>query len=105
MKAEVCSYDEQSKCLEVMTETRKRLAVHLQTEDVEGAGTVTSFPARLGYAGTVPKIKGATLEHITLWLDRVGCRAAGYVALSRVRENCDYLIAGPLTPRHFTPAR
>ena len=61
-------------------------------------------PVRLGYAGTVQRIQGMTLEHVTLWLDRAGCRAAGYVALSRVQYDKDYLIAGLVAPRHFVPA-
>ena len=50
------------------------------------------------------KIQGQTLEHVTLWLDRPFCRAAGYVALSRVRCDEDYLVAGDVTPQHFIPA-
>ena len=43
-------------------------------------------------------------EHITMWLDKPGCRAAGYVMLSRVASNGDYLIAGPVCRASFTPA-
>ena len=99
----VC-FDERSQCLEVMTKTRKRLAVHLITEDVEGHGRVTYFPVRLGYACTVQKVQGSTLDHITIWLDVPGCRAAAYVALSRVQYDSDYLIGGVVCPRHFVPA-
>ena len=104
MQATVVDYDEASQCLEVITKTKKRLAVHLYTEDVEGHGRVTYFPVRLGYACTVQKVQGATLDHITLWLDVPGCRAAAYVALSRVEYDANYLIGGVVCPRHFVPA-
>ena len=104
MSAIVEAYDASTKCLQVRTATKQRLAVHMHTEDVEGCGRVTSFPVRAGYASTIQKVQGATLDHITIWLDVPGCRAAGYVALSRVRFDKDYLIAGVVTPRHFVPA-
>ena len=104
MTATVDYYDDETKCLGVTTATGKQLAVHLYSEGVENSGRVTCFPVRLGYAGTVQRIQGMTLNHITLFLDRAGCRAAGYVALSRVAYDKDYLIAGPVTPRHFVPA-
>ena len=43
------------------------------------------------------------MDHITIWPDAYGCRAAGYVALSRVRNDEDYLLAGTLTPSKFVP--
>lgn len=46
-----------------------------------------------------------TLPHITLWLDKAGCRAAAYVAMSRVQHDEDYLIAGNVSPAHFIPAK
>ena len=104
MGATVQHYDIDSQCLEVITETGKRLAVHLRTENRGKMGRITCFPVRLGYAGTIHKVQGATVKHITAWLDRPGCRAAGYVALSRIRNDADYLIAGKVTPRTFTPA-
>ena len=45
------------------------------------------------------------VPHITLWLDRAGCCAAAYVALSRVQKAEDYLIAGKVRPAHFVPAQ
>ena len=77
MAAVIEAFDEKSKCLTVKTVTGKRLALHPCTEDVESAGRVTSYPARVGYAGTIQRIQGMTLEHVTLYLDRPGCRAAG----------------------------
>jgi ATP-dependent exoDNAse (exonuclease V) alpha subunit len=104
MAGTVEAYDEQSKCLDVVTRTGKRLAVHLYTEQIPGQGEVSYFPVRLGYACTVQKVQGSTLPHITIWLDVPGCRAAAYVAMSRVKYDKDYLIAGPVCPRHFVPA-
>ena len=33
-------------------------------------------------------------DSVTFWPDREGCPAAGYVALSRVRKDADYLLGG-----------
>ena len=104
MSAVVENYDAASMCLHVTTATGKPLAVHLCTEDIEDHGRVTSFPVRLGYACTIPKVQGATLSHITIWLDRALCRAAAYVAMSRVEHDEDYLVAGHVGPKHFIPA-
>ena len=66
---------------------------------------VTAFPFRLGYASTLHKVQGATLDHITLWLDLANMPAAGYVALSRVRKDAHWRFLGDPTRHHFTPAR
>ena len=106
MSATVESYDNRSKCLEVLTRTGQRLAVHMVGHELEDGRRVTCFPVRLGYACTIPKVQGMTLPHVTIWLDTIGCRAAAYVAMSRVQRDEEYLIAGgPLTPRHFAPAQ
>ena len=39
-----------------------------------------------------------------MWLDKPGCRAAGYVMQSRVSFDGDYLIAGPACHDSFAPA-
>ena len=105
MPATIQSYDPASKCLQVLTKLGKTLAVHPRTEEVDKHRNATSYPVRLGYSTTVPKIQGATLPHITLWLDRPGCRAAAYVALSRAQRDDDYLIAGRVSPKYFVPAQ
>lgn len=102
--AHVDAYDSRSGCLTVITKTSKRLDVSKIVENIEGYGTVACFPARVGYAGTVRKVQGQTLPHVTLYLDRINCKAAGYVALSRVSHDNEYLIAGKVTDRHFVPA-
>ena len=50
------------------------------------------------------RARPAREDHITMWLDKVGCRAAGYVMLSRVGYDGDYLIAGKVCRASFTPA-
>ena len=70
----------------------------------EDTGGLPCLPLRLGYATTLQKIQGATLDHATIWLDVANIEAAGYVALSRVRRDADWRFIGHLTPHHFTPA-
>ena len=105
MSAMVLDYDPVSKCLEVETRTKQHLAVHMMTTQLDDGRKVSAFPVRVGYACTVPKVQGMTLPHITIWLDSIYCRAAAYVAMSRVRRDEDYLIAGLVTPQHFAPAQ
>lgn len=62
------------------------------------------FPVRLGYSTTLHKIQGATLPHVTIWLDCPYVRAAGYVALSRVQYDDQWRFVGQLNPTHFLPA-
>ena len=88
----------------VETETWEILCLYPVTDDGAPQGPVTCYPLRLGYADTVQKFQGAELRHVTFWPDRTGCTAAGYVALSRVRKDFEYLPAGQVTPDHFVPA-
>ena len=97
MGARVMHYNHKFKCLEVITEQHKRLAVYLYNEDVENCGRVSYFRIRISYAGAVQKAQGATLSHVTFWPDKPGCRAAAYVALSRVQHDNDYLVGGRVT--------
>ena len=105
MAATILDYDARSRCLQVLTRTKQRLAVHMVTKELDDGRRVACFPVRLGYACTVPKIQGMTLPHITLWLDVPGCKAAAYVAMSRVQHDEEYLIAGKVCPAHFVPAQ
>ena len=66
---------------------------------------MTHFPMRVGYASTLHKVQGATLPHITLWLDIANMPAAAYVALSRVEHDADWRFVGNPCVHHFTPAR
>lgn len=104
MLATVQHYDPRSGCLEVATNTGKRLAAHPITEDLPDGRRITLLPARLGHGATSTGHDVAALQHITLWLDAAGCRAAAYVALSRVAMDEDYLIGGQVSPKHFVPA-
>ena len=67
------------------------------------AQNVSFFPIRLGYASTIYKMQGAELAHVTIYLDRPGQRAAAYVAMSRVKNDGDYLFGGHYTKKHFVP--
>ena len=101
MEATVRAFHATSGCLTVRTANGKLLAVYPYTDRETGA---TFYPVRIGYAGTIYKIQGHTLDHVTVWLDREGSRAAGYVAFSRVRKDRDYLLGGDMQPQHFVPA-
>ena len=50
------------------------------------------------------KVQGATLKHITLWLDFANMPAAAYVALSRVELDENWRYSGTPDVRHFTLA-
>ena len=63
------------------------------------------LPLRAGYACTLIKMQGATLKHLTIYLDIANIEAAGYVALSRVRHDKDWRFVGNPSVHHFTPAR
>ena len=93
----------ESQCLRVRTVTGKTLVIYKYTEKVEGYQNVTLFPLRLGYSSTVYKMQGAELQHVTIFLDKAGQRAAAYVAMSRVHSERDYLFGGRLSNTHFVP--
>jgi hypothetical protein len=85
----------------VRTDQGRRLSVHPWTSD----DNVAHFPMRLGYASTLHKVQGATLPHITVWIDVANMPAAAYVALSRVERDADWRYVGNPGVHHFTPAR
>ena len=62
------------------------------------------FPIRLGYASNVHKVLGDEFDHVTIWMDVEKMAAAGYAALSRVKDAKNYLIGGKVTTHHFVPA-
>ena len=64
----------------------------------------TFLPMRAGYANTLLKMQGATLKHLTIYIDVANIEAAGYVALSRVKHDRDWRFVGDPTVHHFTPA-
>ncbi|CAE7258069.1 PIF1 [Symbiodinium sp. CCMP2592] len=105
MSAVVLDFDRRKQAIHVETESKQLLCVYpITTDDVPG-GRLTYYPIKLGYADTVHKYQGAELVHVTFWPDRPGCPAAGYVALSRVRRDADYLLGGCIKSEHFVPAR
>ena len=87
--------------IEVITDQGTVLMIHPWTNEFY----VRVFPCRLGYATTLHKVQGATLDHITLWMDVKNMPAAAYVALSRVRKDADWCFIDDPTCHHFTPAR
>jgi ATP-dependent exoDNAse (exonuclease V) alpha subunit len=103
MECTVQGWDAGSRCLRVETVTGKTLAVFQYTDPNPDAQNASYFPIRLGYASTIYKMQGAELEHVTIWLDVPGQRAAAYVAMSRVKADGDYLFGGHYTKKHFVP--
>ena len=99
MGAEVLGMEGDAVC--VRTDQGRVVSVYPWTSETH----TVHYPLRLGYASTLHKVQGATLQHITLWLDIAGMPAAAYVALSRVRHDADWRIVGHRTVHHFTPAR
>ena len=87
------------KVIYVRTDSGRRLCVYPMTDDHR----VTYYPLRLGYATTLHKVQGATLRHITIWLDMPDVPGAAYVALSRVSFDKDWRFIGDLTVHHFKP--
>jgi ATP-dependent exoDNAse (exonuclease V) alpha subunit len=85
----------------VRTDTGKRLLVHPMTDPETKS---VYFPLRHGYATTLHKVQGATLEHMTMWLDKPWWPAAAYVALSRVQYDSSWRFVGDMKPKHFVPA-
>ena len=85
----------------VVTDQGKRIMVHKWTNE----WNIAAYPFRLGYANTLHKVQGATLKHITLWLDLPNMPAAAYVALSRVQKDLDWRFIGDPSRHHFSPAR
>ncbi|CAE7357076.1 pif1, partial [Symbiodinium sp. CCMP2592] len=105
MVATVEGYFPTTGCLRVRTQTGRRLAIYRYTDTDVPCGRAVYFPIRTGYAGTIYKFQGAELEHVTLWLNRRWCRAAAYVALSRVARDENYLIGGIVNADHLIPAK
>ena len=94
--------------VQVKTDEGKVLLIHpIAQESTLWDGTVqttNTFPLRLGYSTTLHKIQGATLSHVTIWMDVPFVRAALYVALSRVQYDRDWRFVGCIERRHCLPA-
>ena len=93
--------------VEVLTDMGEVLAVHPVTRDVEIAGgdtrRVTYYPMRAGYATTLYKTQGSTLENVVFWLDVPFVEAAAYVALWRVQFDSQWSFIGDVTTGHCIP--
>ena len=85
----------------VRTDQLATVIVHPWTNE----DRVASFPFRCGYATTLHKVQGATLPHVTLWLDLANMPASAYVGLSRVERDANWRFIGVVNRHHFTPAR
>ena len=85
----------------VKTDQGKLLSIYPWTSEEH----IVHYPLRLGYASTLHKVQGATLEHVTVWLDIPNMPAAAYVALSRVSYDSAWRFIGNPGVHHFTPAR
>ena len=91
--------------IRVTTKTGYPIVVYPYTDDSWGRDNrVVYFPIRPGYATTLMKVQGSTLDHMTLFLDVPNIEAAGYVALSRVEYDDNWQFVGDPTIHHFTPS-
>ena len=88
----------------VKTKTGHRLVVTMWTNTKVKNHAARHFPIRMGYASTIHKVQGDEFDHITIWLNKRCMPAAGYTALSRVRNSKSYMLGGKLTCEHFVPA-
>ena len=102
MQATVEQYNDETKSLRVMTKTGHRLCVYPWTDREHG--DLVYYPIRYGYASTIDKMIGAEFPHITIAADVANRPAAGYTALSRVKDSNSYLIGGEIRWQHFVPA-
>ena len=78
------------------------------THDFSPTGRATGpayYHIRLGYSTTLHKIQGATLPHVTIWLDVPYMEAAAYMALSRVQYDKHWRFVGQIEPKHCLPAK
>lgn len=88
--------------IRVRTDQGREIAIHPWTPPDSMSGQAY-FPLRVGYASTLHKVQGMTLEHITLWLDAKNAPAAAYVALSRVEYDANWQYMSDPCVHHFTP--
>ena len=102
MSATVERFDRTSQSLLVLTATGRRLMVYRWTNPRESS-VKAHYPIRAGYASTIMKFQGATLPHVTVFLDCPNVPGAAYTALSRVSLRKNYALGGYLTVDHFTP--
>ena len=102
MEAQVLDFDRSSAGLLLRTVTGHTVSVWRWTDPDRGG--LSYYPVRPGYASTILKFQGAELPHVVVYLDAPKVPAAAYTAISRVGFYDNFLLAGSLTPEHFTPA-
>ena len=102
MLATVERFDGASCGLLVLTATGRHLMVYRWSNPRELL-MKAHYPIRAGYASTIMKFQGATLPHVTVFLDCPNVPGAAYTALSRVSLQENYVLGGYLTADHFTP--
>ena len=73
--------------------------------DQDGSEKITTcFPFVPGYAITICKSQGQTLQNVVVWFDTVNIGQGGaYVALSRVKTLESIKFLTPLLMSHFHP--
>ena len=94
--------------VQVITDSGTVLLIHPITREIAtfyGVSKVTFYPLRPGYSTTLHKVQGATLQHITLWMDKPNVLAAMYVAMSRVQHDRDWRFIGSIGRQHCRPAK
>ena len=64
------------------------------------------YPLIAGYATTIYKAQGKTLDHVTIWFDNnIISPGTGYTAISRVRELKDICFLTRPKTQHFIPVQ
>jgi hypothetical protein len=73
--------------------------------DQDGDGNITTcFPLVPGYAVTICKSQGQTLDNVVVWFDIINLGQGGtYVALSRFKTLESIKFLTPLLMSHFHP--
>lgn len=83
-------------------------AMTAKTDDngTESTHIKTCYPFVPGYAITICKAQGQTLENVVLWFDSESLgEGAAYVALSRVKSFQNIKFLTPLEMSHFHPVK
>ena len=96
-------YDDKNDLVTVRPEKWSKIEYSRDTNDLieeNETGSYKQFPLQLGYAITIHKAQGKTLNKVVLDISR-GAFAHGqtYVALSRTRNACDIHLVKPLSHR------
>ena len=62
-----------------------------------------AYDLRLGYAQTVHKAQGITLDRMVIVFELWSCAGWGFTAVSRAKTRAGIRIIGVPTPQHFQP--